>query len=109
MPHPRLYGTFTRVLGRFVRELGVMSLRDAIHKMTGRAAAIVGAADRLGSITPGRPADLVLFDPATVRDKATYEQPRLAGDGIESVWVGGRMVVAGQVLSGAVPAAEAPS
>jgi N-acyl-D-aspartate/D-glutamate deacylase len=109
MPHPRLYGTFTRVLGRFVRELGVMSLRDAIHKMTGRAAAIVGAADRLGSITPGRPADLVLFDPATVRDKATYEQPRLVGDGIESVWVGGRMVVSGQVLSGAVPAAEAPS
>ena len=75
-PHPRLHGTFPRVLGRFVRELGTVSLTEAIRKMTSQAAAVVGWGGRLGEIRPGLPADLVLFDPLTIADLATFESPR---------------------------------
>ncbi|MGB5891285.1 MAG: D-aminoacylase, partial [Thermoanaerobaculia bacterium] len=96
-PHPRGYGTFTRILGRHVRELGLLSLEAAIHKMTGQPAARLGLADR-GLIRPGMAADLVLFDPATVLDRATTEEPHALSTGIERVWVNGALVFAeGQV------------
>ena len=97
-PHPRLHGTFPRVLGRFVRELGTVSLTEAIRKMTSQAAAVVGWQGRLGEIRAGLPADLVLFDPLTIADQATFESPRELPVGIEGVWVGGERVVEGRDL-----------
>ncbi len=110
-PHPRLYGTFPRVLGRFSRDLHAVSLPEAVAKMTGRAAAVVGLGGRLGEIRVGLPADLVLFDPASVADRATFESPRLPPVGIEAVFVGGRRVVAAGRLSadgGVIPPAGPP-
>jgi N-acyl-D-amino-acid deacylase len=92
-PHPRGYGTFTRVLGRHVRELGLLNLEAAIHKMTGQPAARLGLEDR-GLIRPGMAADLVLFDPATVLDRATTAEPHALSAGIEKVWVNGALVLA---------------
>ncbi|MGH9067128.1 MAG: N-acyl-D-amino-acid deacylase family protein [Acidimicrobiales bacterium] len=96
-PHPRLYGTFPRVLGRFSRELGTMSLPEAVSAMTGRAASVIGRAD-LGRLEVGARADMVLFDPAKVADRATYDEPRLAPVGIERVWVGGRRLAGEGVI-----------
>lgn len=87
-PHPRTWGTFPRVLGHYARELGLMSLETAIHKMTGRTAEVFGIVER-GCIRPGNFADLVLFDADTVLDTATYENPSTPADGIEEVWVNG--------------------
>ena len=87
-PHPRLWGTFPRVLGHYARELGLFSMEAAVHKMTGHTAAVFGMIDR-GVIRPGAYADLVLFDPLTVRDTATFERPVSAADGIEETWVNG--------------------
>jgi N-acyl-D-aspartate/D-glutamate deacylase len=92
-PHPRGYGTFTRVLGRHVRELGLLNLEAAIHKMTGQPAARLGLEDR-GLIRPGMAADLVLFDPTTVLDRATTAEPHALSAGIEKVWVNGALVLA---------------
>lgn len=103
-PHPRLHGTFPRVLGRFVRELGTIDLVQAIRKMTSQAAAVVGLAGRMGEVRPGMPADLVLFDAATVADRATFEEPFRLPVGIAGVWVGGRRLVAG---GGIVPGVDA--
>jgi len=89
--HPRGFGSFPRVLGRFVRERHILTLEDAIHKMTGQAAANLGIRDR-GWIEPGAVADLVLFDPDTVLDRATPESPQTTSVGIEVVWVNGRPV-----------------
>lgn len=89
--HPRSAGSFPRVLGRYVREQHVLSLPEAIHKMTGLAAAHMGFTDR-GLIRQGAAADLVLFDPETVIDRATPQQPGLLSAGISSVWVGGDLV-----------------
>ena len=91
-PHPRLYGSFARVLGRYVREESVLSVEAAVHKMTGRSAAVFGLADR-GEIRAGACADLVLFDPETILDLGTYEDPQRHPAGIEGVWVNGRRVV----------------
>ncbi|MHB8245023.1 MAG: N-acyl-D-amino-acid deacylase family protein [Acidimicrobiales bacterium] len=108
-PHPRLYGTFPRVLGRYVRELGTVSLPEAVAKMTSRAAAVIGQQGRLGEIRVGLPGDLVLFDPETVADRATFESPRIRPAGIEAVFVGGRRVVSGgSLVAGVIPPAEAP-
>jgi len=104
-PHPRLYGAFARVLGRFVRELGALSLPEAVRAMTARAAAVVGRAD-LGRIATGAVADLVLFDPDTIEDRATFEAPRAAPAGIAGVWVAGRRVVTDAVLAEEVPPVE---
>lgn len=105
LPHPRLYGTFTRVLGRLVRHQGVVSLPEAVRKMTSQAADIVGLGDRLGRVAVGRAADLVLFDPERVIDHATYESPRQPGEGVAAVWVGGRQVAAdGRTLPDIPPA-----
>jgi N-acyl-D-amino-acid deacylase len=107
-PHPRLYGTFPRVLGHFVRDLGALDLPTAVTAMTGRAASALGASS-LGRVTIGGPADMVLFNPASVADRATYEDPRIPPVGVERVWVAGRPVVVGAALAGAVPPAEVPS
>lgn len=90
-PHPRLWGTFPRVLGHYARDLGLFELEDAIHRMSGLPAATFGFQGR-GSITPGAFADLVLLDPATVIDRASYEQPQQAAAGIDLVLVNGEIV-----------------
>jgi len=92
VPHPRNYGAFPRVLGRFVRDLKVIKLEEAVNKMTGLPARKLRLADR-GLIKPGQAADLVVFDPATVADKATYDQPHQYAEGIIHVLVNGRFVV----------------
>lgn len=88
-PHPRLWGTFPRVLGYYARELGLFSLETAVHKMTGHTASVFGMVDR-GVIRAGAYADLVLFDPETVRDTATFAKPVNAADGIIETWVNGQ-------------------
>jgi len=89
--HPRGFGTFPRVLGRYVREQKLMSLEEAIRKMTSLSAAHVGI-KRRGTIAKGAFADLVLFDPATVIDNSTPKDPHLVSTGIVGVWVNGRRV-----------------
>ncbi len=88
-PHPRLWGTFPRVLGHYARDLGLFSLETAVHKMTGRTAQVFGLPDR-GVIRPGAYADLVLFDPATVIDSADFEHPTAPSAGIVETWVNGQ-------------------
>jgi N-acyl-D-amino-acid deacylase len=100
--HPRGYGSFTRVLGRYVRERKVMPLEEAIRKMTSLAAAHMGFHDR-GLLRPGLAADLVLFDPATVIDRATNAEPHALSTGIRTVWVGGQAVYDGDHATGARP------
>jgi N-acyl-D-amino-acid deacylase len=92
VPHPRGYGNAVRALGRYVRELKVVSLEEAIRKMTSLPADHFGFTDR-GRLEVGRAADLVLFDPERVRDRATYEQPHQFPDGITAVFVNGVAVV----------------
>lgn len=87
-PHPRLWGTFPRVLGRFARDEKLFSMAEAVHKMTGLPAARFGIAAR-GRIRAGNFADLVLFDAGQIRDTATFSEPIQAARGIVSVWVNG--------------------
>jgi N-acyl-D-amino-acid deacylase len=87
-PHPRLWGTFPRVLGHYARDLGLMSLEAAVHRMTGLPAAQFGFKDR-GELRPGGFADLVIFNPKTVLDSATFEAPTEPAIGIDSVFVNG--------------------
>ncbi|MFJ5880421.1 amidohydrolase family protein [Kitasatospora cineracea] len=87
-PHPRAWGTFPRYLARYSRELGVLTLEQAVARMTGRPARRLGL-DRRGLIRPGHHADLVLFDPDTVRDTATFDHPRQPAEGIRHVLVNG--------------------
>jgi N-acyl-D-amino-acid deacylase len=101
-PHPRGFGSFTRVLGRYVREEGALSLEDAVHKMTGLSAAHVGLADR-GVLRAGAYADLVLFDPATVGDRADFGASREPSVGVRSVWVNGEPVWDGARTTGKHP------
>lgn len=93
-PHPRWYGTFPRVLGVYVRERRVLDLENAVHKMTGMPAARLGLADR-GHVAEGMAADLVVFDPATVADRSTFEAPHQYPVGIPYVLVNGVAVVEG--------------
>lgn len=88
MPHPRLWGAFPRVLGHYSRDVGLFPLPEAVHKMTGLSAARFGLAER-GLVREGFHADLVLFDPATVIDRATFAAPVQTAAGIEAVWVNG--------------------
>jgi N-acyl-D-amino-acid deacylase len=92
VPHPRNFGTFPRVLAKYVREEQVVTLEDAVRKMTSLAATTLNLPDR-GSIAPGKWADLVIFDPATVADKATFEQPFQYPVGIDTVIVNGQVVL----------------
>jgi N-acyl-D-aspartate/D-glutamate deacylase len=89
-PHPRLWGTFPRVLGHYVREKKLFDLETAVHKMTGLTASRFGLENR-GTIAIGNYADLVMFDPATIIDRASFEQPAQISDGIISVWVNGKL------------------
>lgn len=91
-PHPRFYGTFPRVLGRYVRETGLLRLEDAVRKMTSANAAKVRQFDR-GLLRPGLWADVTIFDPARVNDLATFEQPNQYATGIEYVIVNGTVVI----------------
>ena len=101
-PHPRLYGTFAKVLGHYARDESVLSLEQAIHRMTGMPAAKFGFTDR-GVIREGAAADLVLFDPAAVDDVATYDAPRQHPSGIRTVWVNGTAVMHEGEHTGARP------
>ena len=91
-PHPRLYGCFPRVLGKYSREDGVISMEEAIHKMTGLSAEKANLNDR-GLIKPGLNADIVIFDEDTIIDKATYDNPRVYPEGIIHVFVDGELSV----------------
>ena len=88
-PHPRLWGTFPRVLGHYARDLGLFSLEEAVRKMTGHTASVFGMVDR-GVIRAGAFADLVLFNPATVRDASTYDAPTRPAEGILETWINGQ-------------------
>ena len=101
-PSPRTYGSFPRILGQFVRDEARLTLEEAIRKMTGAAAARLGLRHR-GVLRDGAFADVVVFDPATVRSNATYDEPRAFPDGIEHVIVNGTLVVDGGVHTGATP------
>ena len=101
MVHPRYYGTFPRVLGEYVRR-GVVSLPEAVRKMTGAPAQRLGIRDR-GLIRVGFKADLVVFDPATVKDMATFEEPHRYPSGIPYVIVNGVPVVDRGEHTGALP------
>ncbi len=91
-PHPRAYGTFARVLARFVREEHAMPLEEAVRRMTSFPAANLGL-DRRGSLAPGSFADIVVFDPATIADRATYERPHQYASGVRHVVVNGTPVL----------------
>jgi N-acyl-D-amino-acid deacylase len=101
-PHPRYYGTFPRVLGRYVREEPVLSLPDAVHKMTGLPARRLGLQDR-GHLAEGLAADVAVFDPATVIDRATFADPHQTPIGIPYVLVNGVMVIDDGRHTGARP------
>ena len=101
-PHPRLYGTFPRVLARYAREEGLLTLEEAVHKMTGLSARRFGL-ERRGELKDGWCADIVVFDPQAVTDTATYEQPRQYPRGIEYVLVNGQVVVEKGKQTGARP------
>jgi N-acyl-D-aspartate/D-glutamate deacylase len=101
-PHPRFYGTFARVLGRYVRELGLLSLPQAIYKMTGGAAAALGLRHR-GLLREGYWADITLFDPQQITDRATYDDPHQYAAGISAVLVNGTVVIDAGEHTGALP------
>jgi len=90
-PHPRLWGTFPRVLGHYCREVGLFALEEAVHKMTGLSAARFGLTGR-GVLAEGAHADIAVFDPGTVIDRATFAEPTLPAAGIAHVFVNGRLV-----------------
>ncbi len=90
-PHPRLWGTFPRVLGHYSRDLNLISLEDAVHRMSGKPASVFGLAGR-GEIKEGNFADLVVFDPATIIDTADFDDPIKPAAGIDAVYVNGRAV-----------------
>jgi N-acyl-D-amino-acid deacylase len=89
-PHPRSYGTFVRVLGRYVRDLKVITLEEAVRKMSAYPAQRIGLADR-GVLREGLKADLAVFDPNTIRDLATFEQPHQYAEGVALVVVNGQV------------------
>ena len=101
-PHPRSYGTFPRVLGRYVRELKVITLEDAIKKMTSMNADKISIPDR-GSLKVGYWGDVAVFDPNTIADKATYENPHQYSVGVQYVLVNGQVVLDNGTHTGATP------
>ena len=101
-PHPRAWGTFPRYLGRYVRELGVLSLEECVAHMTGRPARRLRLRDR-GLVRVGHAADLVLFDPDTITDTATFDEPRRPAVGVRHVLVNGVPVVDDGRPTGALP------
>jgi N-acyl-D-aspartate/D-glutamate deacylase len=103
-PHPRVYGTFPRVVRRFVRELKTLRLAEAVHKMTGMTAARLGLAAR-GRIAAGAVGDAVIFDPLSFADTATFDDPRRHPVGVRAVLVAGRVVLDGDTVTGERPGA----
>jgi len=101
-PHPRLYGTFPRVLGRYARDERLMSLAEAVHRMTGMPAEKFRLIER-GFVRAGYFADLVIFDPALIADTGTYENPRQYPEGLSHVFVNGTVIVADGKHTGARP------
>src|SRR5258708_17969058 len=91
-PHPRSFGTFPRVLGVYVRERGLLKLEDAVRKMTSMNAGKLGIRDR-GLLRPGNYADVVVFDPERILDRATYEKPFQYSEGVTHVIVNGKLVL----------------
>ncbi len=102
VPHPRNYGTFSRVLGHYVRELAVMPFHTAIHKMTMLPADRIGMSDR-GRIVEGAIADIAVIDPKTVIDKATFENPHQYAEGAHHVFVSGEAVLLNGQMTGKRP------
>lgn len=100
--HPRGWGTFPRILGKYVREEQLLTLEEAVRKMTSRAAARVGLHER-GILRPGFVADVAVFDPATIRDVATFEDPNRYSVGVRHVFVNGERVVADGRITDARP------
>jgi N-acyl-D-amino-acid deacylase len=90
--HPRYFGSFPRVLGRYVREQKALTWEDAIRKMTGLPAATIGLVDR-GWLAPGMAADVVVFDPATIIDHATFDAPTRPSEGVQTVVMNGQVVL----------------
>lgn len=99
LPHPRLWGAFPRVLGHYSRDLKLFDLAEAVRKMTRMSADRFGLDDR-GRIAIGAAADLVIFNPATVKDAATFSQPQQLSEGIEAVWVNGVLTYSGKKITG---------
>ncbi len=102
VPHPRSYGTFARVLGVYVREKHLLTLEDAVRKMTSFPAARLGLSDR-GVLRPGLKADVVVFDPARVKDTATYAQPHQYAEGVSYVIVNGQIGFENGAMTAARP------
>ena len=100
--HPRAYGSYPRILGRYVRDRRVLGLEEAVRKMSSAVAARVGLRDR-GLLRAGFPADVVVFDPATIRDEATFEDPHRLSVGVRDVWINGERVLRDGVHTGATP------
>jgi dihydroorotase/N-acyl-D-amino-acid deacylase len=100
--HPRAYGTYTRVLGKYARDEGVLTLEDAIRKMSSAVADRLGLRDR-GLLRKGQYADVVVFDPANIKDVATFDDPHQLSVGIRDVWVNGTRVILDGAPTGATP------
>jgi N-acyl-D-amino-acid deacylase len=100
--HPRAFGAFPRIFARYVRELGVLSLEGAVERASAVAANEIGAYDR-GRLAPGLAADIVLFDPLRIRDRATFAEPTLPSEGVKYVLVNGVVVLEGGKYTGAKP------
>lgn len=100
--HPRAYGSFPRVVGRFVRDEPLLTLEEAVRKMTSQAASRVKISDR-GILRPGMKADIVVFDPEQIRDLSTYEDPHHFSAGLSDAIVNGVVVLRGGVMTGALP------
>jgi dihydroorotase/N-acyl-D-amino-acid deacylase len=101
-PHPRSYGTFARILGMYVRDKKILALEDAVRRMSAFPAARLGLMDR-GILRPGFKADIAVFDPARVRDAATFEQPHQYAEGFSLVIVNGEVVLDGDRVTEARP------
>lgn len=100
MPHPRLYGTFARMVEKYVLQDGVLTLPEAVHKMTMRPADVLGLRQK-GRLTPGADADVLVFDPSLVRERGSYALPKQLAEGFETVLVGGQLAVENGVVTGA--------
>ena len=101
-PHPRAYGSFARLLGKYVREEGIIPLEEAIHRLSGLPAVNLRLLDR-GRLAPDYFADIVIFDPATVTDLATFEEPHQLAIGVQHVFVNGEQVLQDGEHTGATP------
>jgi N-acyl-D-aspartate/D-glutamate deacylase len=102
LTHPRAYGNYTRILGKYVRDEGVLPLEDAIRKMSSAVATRLSIQDR-GALKEGMFGDIVVFDPRTVADRATFEQPHQLSIGMQHVFVNGQAVVPDGKHTGALP------